>query len=133
MKTAQEWQIALDLDELPDAELLALLGEAQDYETSLGTLPDHHFVRVTPDEIAQAVAVGSVGQAFRTIRERQGLTVRAAGERWGVSSGRISQLEHPDANLTIGTITEMLARMGQRARLVIEDNEQQVIEARLSR
>ncbi len=133
MKTAQEWQDILNLEALPDAEMLALLNEAEGHEVSGGSLPESQFVRMTPAEISQAVAVGSLGQAFKVIREREGLTMRAAGERWGVSSGRISQLEHPDANLTIGTITDMLGRMGKRARLVIEDEGGETIEATLSR
>ncbi|MBB5234477.1 hypothetical protein [Deinococcus budaensis] len=119
-KTAQQWKDTLGLDELPDADYLALLNEAEGQEASGGTLPPDRFVEMTPGEIAAAVVLGSAGAAFKAIRTAQGLTVRKAGEAWGMTSGRVSQIEAEDANLYMSTVGDTAHRMGYRAKLLLE-------------
>lgn len=56
-------------------------------------------------------------QAFREARRRKGFTVRRAAQAWGISPGRVSQVEADDANLYAQTIAEAARRMGYRAQL----------------
>lgn len=80
-----------------------------------------------------ALVVESAGEAFKAARQQKGLTVRLAAENWGISSGCISQIESPEANLYMSTVGSAALRMGYRAKLVLEPMEGgQPIEALLS-
>ncbi len=121
MKTAQEWKDALGLAELPDAEYLADLNALDGQETvDFEGADPARFVAATPADVAAQVVLASAGQAFREARRRAGFTVRKAAEQWGMSPGRVSQVEADDANLYAQTIAETAQRMGYRARLVLE-------------
>lgn len=120
-KTAQEWKDLLGLDELPDPEFLANLNALEGVDViEGGGVPDAQWVTMPPGEIAAAVVLGSAGAAFKAIRAAQGLTVRQAADAWGVSPGRVSQVEAEDANLYMSTVAETARRMGYRAKLVLE-------------
>ena len=119
-KTAQEWQQQLGLESLPDAEFLEALNALEGQEVidgggleALGLTA----AQTTPDELVGALVVESAGMAFKTVRQEQHLTVRQAAEAWGVSPGRVSQMESPDANLYMSTVGSAALRMGYRAKL----------------
>ncbi|MBB6017070.1 helix-turn-helix domain-containing protein [Deinococcus radiopugnans] len=122
-KTAQEWQQQLGLDTLPDEELLQAFNALEGQEVIDGgglearglTAPS-----MTPDELVAALVVGSAGAAFKKVRQEQHLTVRQAAQAWGVSPGRVSQMEAQDANLYMSTVGSAALRMGYRAKLVLE-------------
>lgn len=117
-KTPQEWQSALGLDELPDAEWVQLMNALEGRETIDGGGLEAQGL--TPDEIGVALVVASAGAAFRAVRQDQQLTVRQAAEAWGVLPGRVSQIESTDANLYLSTVGSAALRMGYRAKLLLE-------------
>ncbi|MCY1704274.1 helix-turn-helix domain-containing protein [Deinococcus sp. SL84] len=123
MKTAKEWQQHLGLDELPDDEFVTALNslEGQDAVDG-GGLEAQGLVaaHASPAELVSALVVESAGEAFKAVRQEQGLTVRQAAESWGVSPGRVSQMESPEANLYMSTVGSAALRMGYRAKLVLE-------------
>lgn len=121
-KTAQEWKVQLGLPELPDAEYLAALNSLEGLETVDGGRLEAQgqAVEMTPGEIAGAVVLDSVGEMLRAVRQAHEMTVREAGAAWGVTPGRISQLESAGANLYSSTLGEMAHRMGYRARVILE-------------
>lgn len=117
-KTPQEWQSALGLDELPDAEWVQMMNALEGRETIDGGGLEAQGL--TPDEIGVALVVASAGAAFRAVRQDQQLTVRQAAEAWGVLPGRVSQIESTDANLYLSTVGSAALRMGYRAKLLLE-------------
>ena len=122
-KTPQEWQSALALGELPDAEWTEMMNALEDRETIDGgglEVQGLTALALTPDEIGVALVVASAGAAFRAVRQDQQLTVRQAAEAWGVSPGRVSQIESADANLYLSTVGSAALRMGYRAKLILE-------------
>lgn len=122
-KTPQEWQSALGLDELPDAEWVQMMNALEGRETIDGgglEMQGLTASALTPDEIGVALVVASAGAAFRAVRQDQQLTVRQAAEAWGVSPGRVSQIESADANLYLSTVGSAALRMGYRAKLILE-------------
>ena len=136
MKTAQEWQHLLGLDELPDNEFVTALNslEGEDLVDG-GGLESQGLIAAgtSPAELVSTLIVESAGEAFRAVRQERGLTVRQAAENWGVSAGRISQMESPEANLYMSTVGSAALRMGYKAKLVLEPLDGgQPIEASLS-
>lgn len=122
-KTAQEWQQLLGLDTLLDEAFLTALNALEGQEVIDGgglearglTAPP-----LTPGELVGALVVESAGAAFKKARQEQHLTVRQAAQAWGVSPGRVSQMEAQDANLYMSTVGSVAFRMGYRAKLVLE-------------
>ncbi|CAM3559166.1 HTH cro/C1-type domain-containing protein [Deinococcus saxicola] len=122
-KTPQAWQVALGLDELPDPEWVEMMNTLEDRDTIEGgglEVQGLTAAALTPDEIGVALVVESAGAAFRAVRQDQHLTVRQAAEAWGVSPGRVSQIESADANLYLSTVGSAALRMGYRAKLLLE-------------
>ena len=130
-KTAPEWKDQLELDYLPDDELLEALNGLEGKEVIGAAGPLAHdasttpadppnFVAMTFDEFKEALLVESVGLAFKTIRRAQGHTTRTAAQRFRLSPGRVSQIEQPGANLELATIADLAQRMGYRTRVVFE-------------
>ena len=122
-KTPQEWQATLGLDELPDTEWVQMMNALEGQETVDGGGLEAQGLTaspLTPDEIGVALVVESAGAAFRAVRQDQQLTVRQAAETWGVSPGRVSQIESADANLYLSTVGSAAMRMGYRAKLILE-------------
>ena len=122
-KTPQEWQSALGLGELPDAQWVEMMNALEGQETIDGgglEMQGLTAPALTPDEIGVALVVASAGAAFRAVRQDQQLTVRQAAEAWGVSPGRVSQIESADANLYLSTVGSAALRMGYRAKLILE-------------
>lgn len=136
MKTAQEWQMHLGLDTLPDETFVANLNALEGQETiDGGELEAQGLVamQTSLEALVSALVVESAGEAFKAARQQKGLTVRLAAENWGISSGRISQIESPEANLYMSTVGSAALRMGYRAKLVLEPMDGgQPIEAPLS-
>jgi DNA-binding XRE family transcriptional regulator len=130
-KTAEEWKDQLELDYLPDDELLEALnglegkeviGSAGPLDSAAKTSPTDPptFVAMTFDEFKEALLVESVGLAFKSIRKSQGYTTRTAAQRYHLSQGRVSQIEQPGVNLELATIADLARRMGYRTRVVFE-------------
>ncbi|CAM3407718.1 helix-turn-helix transcriptional regulator [Deinococcus saxicola] len=122
-KTPQEWQVVLGIDELPDAQWVEMLNALEGKGTIDGGGLEAQGLTasaLTPDEIGVALVVESAGAAFRAVRQDQQLTVRQAAEAWGVSPGRVSQIEAADANLYLSTVGSAALRMGYRAKLLLE-------------
>jgi Helix-turn-helix domain len=119
MKTAQEWQDTLGLDWLPDEQETLDLNRAEDQETSSGRRSLTDYTVTTMQEFQAAVTLDSVGALFRRLREDTGLSLRAATEVTGMSRTRTSQIEQPNANLTLRTVSDMADRLGYDATLVL--------------
>jgi hypothetical protein len=121
-KSAQEWKDELSLPELPDAEYLAALNRLEGLEAvDGGRLEAQGLAKaMTPGEVAGSVLLNSVGELLRAVRLTHQMTVREAGAAWGVSPGRISQIESAGANLYSSTLGEMAHRMGYRVRVILE-------------
>lgn len=122
-KTPQEWQAALGLDELPDAEWVEMMNALEGQATIDGGGLEARGLTapaLTPNELSVALVVEGAGAAFRAVRQNQQLTVRQAAEAWSVSPGRVSQIEATDANLYLSTVGSAALRMGYRAKLILE-------------
>lgn len=122
-KTPQEWQAALGLDELPDAEWVEMMNALEGQATIDGGGLEAQGLTapaLTPNELSVALVVEGAGAAFRAVRQNQQLTVRQAAEAWSVSPGRVSQIEATDANLYLSTVGSAALRMGYRAKLILE-------------
>lgn len=121
-KTAQEWKDQLRLPELPDIEYLAALNSLEGLDTvdGGGLEAQRHALETTPGEIAGSVVLGSVGEMLRAVRQVHEMTVREAGAAWGLTPGRISQIESASANLYSSTLADMAYRMGYRVRVTLE-------------
>lgn len=136
MKTAQEWQEHLGLDILPDKEFVAAMNTLENQDAiDGGGLEAKGLVamQASPETLVSALVVESAGEAFKAARQEQKLTIRLAAEHWGVSAGRISQIESPASNLYMSTVGNAALRMGYRAKLVLEPIDGgQSIEAPLS-
>lgn len=122
-KTAQEWQQILGLNTPPDDEFLASLNALEGQDVVEGGGLEARGLTVapmTPAELVGALVVQSAGEAFKAVRQEQSLTVREAAQAWGVSPGRVSQMESPEANLYMSTVGSAALKMGYRAKLVLE-------------
>lgn len=122
-KTAQEWQAQLGLDDLPDPEWVGMMNNLEGKEVIDGGGLEARGLTanpLTPDELVGTLVVESAGAAFKTVRQERRLTVRQAALAWGVSPGRVSQIESPEANLYMSTVGSAALRMGYRAKLVLE-------------
>lgn len=81
---------------------------------------DQVAVQTSLAELVSALVVESAGETFKAVRQERGLTVRQAAESWGISPGRVSQMEFPEANLYMSTVGSAALRMGYRAKLILE-------------
>lgn len=104
----------------PDGELsieaLAILAELSEDEIATGMienldlaqLPDGLSEKWTvarvKEILADAALERSVSDLLSRARRESSLTLAQVGERLGVSRARVSQLEHPDANLELKTL-----------------------------
>jgi transcriptional regulator with XRE-family HTH domain len=62
----------------------------------------------------------SVGELLEEARKQSGLTMNEVAEKMNVSRGRINQLEQPDANLEVATVTRMAQAMGYKVTMTLE-------------
>lgn len=130
MKTAQEWKDTLNLDDLPDAELLALLNDAEGMEAAphtadealaagLATELDPHTLEQHIEELHTAETVGAALSAARGARH---LAAREVGRRLGVSGARIVKLER-GINAELFTVGRYAEAVGYRACLTLKPQE----------
>lgn len=127
MKTAQEWQQELGLEELPDMEMLALLNEAAGMDAApftadeaisqgLASEPD---IDTLEQHIEQLYTAETVGAALGAMRGASKLGVREMGRRLGVQGSAVVRLERGE-NAELATVARYAAAAGYRARLVLE-------------
>lgn len=127
MKTAAEWQADLNLEELPDAEMLALLNEVAGMEaapfTAEEAVSQGLAVELDADalegQIEQLHTAQTVGAALGAMRGAKQLGVREMGRRLGVQGSAVVKLERGE-NAELATVARYAAAAGYRARLVLE-------------
>jgi hypothetical protein len=107
-KSGQEWKEALNLADIPDETLLALLEAASDesllaQENPHQVHPTEFLMAAIPNDITpmlkEALLAQSLGQALKMARQTSGMTLADVSEQLGVSRGRAGQLEIAGANL----------------------------------
>ena len=74
----------------------------------LKRLQDPALKTYTMDEVARLV----FGNNIRACRERSGLTQEELAKRLGCTQSYISQIEHPDARPTLGTLQKVAEALG---------------------
>lgn len=110
----EEWQTTLNLEQSPDAELMALLEQASDENTPKAfeaASTDAHLTPITPTGITsmleEALISKSLSQMLKSARNESGMTLAEVSERMGVSRGRIGQLESEGSNLEAQTLARL--------------------------
>lgn len=117
-RTAHAWKEKLNLDEAPDAELMALLEESSDEAVGeatnhlAGGIAEPWTVNQIKEVVAGAVLEHTVGELLRRARHNSRLTLADVGARLGVSKGRVSQLEKANVNLELKTLARTAAALG---------------------
>lgn len=71
----------------------------------------------------EALTAESVGEGLGTIRRECGLTGSKAGQKRGLSKGRLSQLESAASNPQLSTITEQAAALDYDVTIVFTPRE----------
>jgi DNA-directed RNA polymerase specialized sigma subunit len=109
----------LQLDGELSAEALAILAELSENEIDTGMietldlaqlpegLTEEWTVGQLKEVLADAALERSVSDLLSRARLESSLTLAEVGERLGVSRARVSQLEHPDANLELKTLMRL--------------------------
>lgn len=125
-KTKGQVQAELNLDALPDDELMGLLAElAQLGGGSVPSGPDAAQMAqaYTPAEVTQeletAVVGESIGGLLARARAEAGLSLGAVGADIGVSRARIGQLEKSD-NLEIATLERVARTLGYQVTVSLD-------------
>ena len=107
------------LDGELSAEALAILAELSDNEIATGMveavdpaqlpegLVEKWTVLQVKEVLADAALERSVSDLLSRARLESSLTLAEVGKRLGVSRARVSQLEHPDANLELKTLIRL--------------------------
>ncbi len=129
-KTAQEWQEQLNLDELPDAEMVEMLNAAAGMETSPFTddelLARGLVVEMTPNELAAEVerlyVEQSLGKVLAALRAERHKTLQEVGDALGITRSRVAHLERGE-NAKLDTIARFAAALGFEATLVFRATE----------
>jgi DNA-binding XRE family transcriptional regulator len=126
VKSAQEWQEALNLDTLPDADLLAMLNAAEGQGDLYSTAPsaetplDVDNLAETIESLYQEEVIATaVGQALAQLRAAEHLTLAQVGDAMQVTRARVSSIEKGE-NAKLDTVARYAAAVGYRARLVLE-------------
>lgn len=127
MKTAQEWQKELNLDGLPDAEMLALLNEV----AGMGDVPvpaegsaaaqmvSELDVDGLEGHIEELHTAKTIGAALGAMRGAKHLGVREMGRRLGVQASAVVKIEKGE-NAELLTVARYATAAGYRARLILE-------------
>lgn len=127
MKTAQEWQTALDLDATPDAELLALLNDTAGMEAAPFTAEEALSAGLATEldpgsfeqEVENIYMAETVGAALSAVRGARRLAVREMARRLNVSGARIFKLEHGE-NAELATVARYATAAHYRVSLTLE-------------
>lgn len=107
----------LDLDEVPDAEFMALLREA-----TTATQPPivaSSAVETTVDELLEIIINGTVGNLLARAREQEGKSLEAVGTSAGLTRARVQQIEHSE-NLELATIVKVASALGYKVGIRLE-------------
>ncbi len=123
--TKEQLKRDLNLSELPSDRFMELLEELGDspYLTTPNprSEPDEEW---TPERIEAVVQdmflAKSIGELLEEARKQSDMTMNDVAEKMQVSRGRINQLEQPDANLEIATITRVAQAMGYHVTMTLE-------------
>ena len=127
MKTAQEWQKELNLDGVPDAEMLALLNEV----SGMGDAPvpaggsaaaqmvSELDVEGLEQHIEELHTAETIGAALGAMRGAKHLGVREMGRRLGVQASAVVRIEKGE-NAELLTVARYATAAGYRAKLVLE-------------
>lgn len=126
MRTSQEWQMVLGLEESPDAELLELLNETAGLESASFTAADAVSAGIAfelnPDalegHIEEMFIAETVGEALCTARGVHKIGVREAARRLDVSGAQIVKIEQ-GCNSKVGTIGKYAEVIGFSACLTL--------------
>jgi plasmid maintenance system antidote protein VapI len=123
-RTKQQVYEDLNLDQYPDDEFMELLESVGDSPYIEGSGVPGLLEEWTPEQMEAAVQdmflAQSVGELLEEARKQSGLTMNDVAEKMNVSRGRINQLEQPDANLEVATVTRMAQAMGYKVTLTLE-------------
>lgn len=127
MKTAEQWQAELNLDGLPDVDMLATLNEVAGMEaaplTADEALGAGLATELDPDTLGEQVEAlymaETVGAALSAARGARRLGVREVARRLGVTAPAVLKLERGE-NAEAGTVARYAAVLGYRARLILE-------------
>lgn len=127
MKTAEQWQKELNLDALPDAEMLAMLNEVAGMEAAPLTADEALGIglvtELDPDTLREQVEslymAETIGAALSAARGARKLSVREAARRLGVTAPAVLKLERGENAETV-TVARYAAALGYRARLTLE-------------
>ncbi len=123
---------ALKLKSEPSAELIIAYERLAAFNTPEGVIDikgmGKKAMRWTPEDIdntlREELVTNSVGELLAKARLQSGLSHSKAAKKAELSRGRISQLEHKDANLEIATIVHQAHALGYRVKLSLEPYEQ---------
>ncbi|MDV6375188.1 helix-turn-helix domain-containing protein [Deinococcus arenicola] len=74
-------------------------------------------------EYLKALTAESVGEGLGAIRRESGLTGSEAGQKRGLSKGRLSQLESAASNPQLSTITEQAAALNYDVTIIFTPRE----------
>jgi DNA-binding XRE family transcriptional regulator len=122
--TKEQLKRDLNLDELPDDHFMELLERIGDSPYIEGPGVPGMLEEWTPEQIEAVVQdmflAQSVSELLEEARKQSGLTMNDVAEKMSVSRGRINQLEHPDANLEVATVTRMAQAMGYKVTIMLE-------------
>lgn len=116
----------LNLDTLPDDELVALLGQLRQHGEEpirAGTKAKRLVNAYTPQEIQAELLTAQinrhVGALLASARAESGLSLSAVGQEVGVSRSRINQLEKSE-NLEVSTLVRVAEALGYRVQISLE-------------
>lgn len=140
-RTKAEAKADYRLDTEPSDRLMELLEQAGKIrQADLDTVsPPAGLVSepVTPqellDQVQGVIFTQAVGEMLEQARKQARLTMQQVADAIGVSRGRVNQLEHPDANLELGTLVKVASALGAslEVRLIPKDPQQKSFVAKL--
>jgi hypothetical protein len=112
MMKAKQWQKQLGLEEVPDAELLALLEASRDGAPKSKGKPSgkYRFKKAT-EPLDKTLTHAMLGELLSEVRRKCGLTMQAVSEKSGVSRGRIAPI-NSTANLELQTFVRQADVLG---------------------
>lgn len=129
MKSKEEVQEALGLDELPDDELMNLLEDVG--EEAVTGVPPVEGEGYTPEtireELRDALVARSLGEMIAAARSQAGASLRQTGAAVGVSHARIQQLEASE-NLEVSTLVRVASGLGYRVKISLEPDREHASE-----
>jgi hypothetical protein len=118
VRTRQQVQADLGLQEPPSDRLLSLIAQAGDGEFVEGPLPSPDARSYTPAEIEGIVVTATVGELMLRMRQEAGKSLRAAARAADVSAARIQQIERSE-NIEVATLVRLAAAAGYEVSITL--------------